>query len=196
LENADRDILEELVIPERERVLTSKRYGTTATGTVLKEIHVGFCDWCGRRLAENDRTIICCVCRRKLCESPSCVVAIDGRSYCLEHAQQSLPLSRFQWKIIHGLINALSLDEIKDLARTTRGDLIPALVQLKARGYIKKKGVSLLSRYEVLERGVLAWRTYHKAFTDSDMAFFVSEVNSHLNEVNEYDVKKRRGERR
>jgi len=196
LENTQRDILEEIVIPEDEHVLTSKRYSATAAGTVLKEIRVGFCDWCGRRLGENDRTIICCMCRRKLCESPSCALVLDGRNHCPEHAQQSLPISRLQWKVIHGLVNSLSLDEIRDLTRTKRNDLVPALDQLKASGYVEKKGISLFSRYEVLDRGVLAWRTYCGAFADSDTAYFVSEVESHLREVSEYGAKRCGGKRR
>jgi len=196
LENVDREILEEVVLPGNERVLAGKRYTATAAGAVSKEIRVPFCDWCGRRLGEKDRTIICCVCRRKLCESPSCAIALEGRNYCPEHAQQSLPISRLQWKIIHGLINVLSLDEIKDLTHTKRDDLVPALAQLKIIGYIEKKGISLFSHYEVLDRGVLAWRTYHKAFTDSDIAYFVSEVGSYLREVSGRGAKKCGGERR
>jgi len=196
LENVDREILEEVVLPGNERVLAGKRYTATAAGAVSKEIRVPFCDWCGRRLGEKDRTIICCVCRRKLCESPSCAIALEGRNYCPEHAQQGLAISRLQWKIIHGLINVLSLDEIKDLTHTKRDDLVPALAQLKIIGYIEKKGISLFSHYEVLDRGVLAWRTYHKAFTDSDIAYFVSEVGSYLREVSGRGAKKCGGERR
>lgn len=198
LENEDnvRAFLEEVVLPEKETVLTSKRYVTTATGTILRETRVAFCDRCGYRLDSDKVTIICCICRRKLCDSPRCAIYYRGRHYCENDLQQILPLNRLQFKIIHGLSNNLELDKIKELARSKDGEFHLAINALRHHNYIDKKGVSLFSHYEVLEHGILAWRTYHKAFSDADVAYFGYEVENHLKEVNRTDSKNRGRENR
>lgn len=187
-ENIDRDILEEIVIPENERVLTSKRYGTTAAGTVFKEIRVGHCDWCGRRLGE--RTVICCSCKRKLCELPSCAISLEGKNYCPEHAQQILPLTRLQFKILHGLIYELDLTSIRELARSNRLEFDVALNQLRVNGYVEKKGLSLFSVNVVSDRGILAWKKYQCVFGPGDVSHFIEEVQNHLKEVEHVGIER------
>jgi hypothetical protein len=185
LEKVDRAILEEIVIPEGDGVLASKRYITTAAGAVLKETRVAFCDRCGRRLEEGKATILCCVCSRKLCDSlsQSCAIEYRGRHYCEDDLQQLLPLDRLQWKIIHGLMNELRVDEIKDLSRSKDDEFHSALNELRVQGYLEKKGLSLFSRYEVLDQGILAWKTYQKSFNDGDIEYFVSEAENHVMEI-------------
>ena len=190
-----RYILEEVVLPEREGTLTSKRYATTATGTVLKETRLAFCDQCGSRINHEKITIICHSCKRKLCTSPRCALDYLGKHYCGDCLLQILPFNRVQFKIIHGLINKLRLNEIRDLARSRNDELRAALNELLIHGYVEKKGVSLFSRYEVLQLGVLAWRTYHAAFCDADVAYFMVEVGNRLKEVNSNEPEKQCGKR-
>jgi len=186
LENVDRDILEERVVPEKEKVLTSKRYMTTAAGTVLREIRVSFCDYGGERLSDSEQTVICCEDQRKLCNSHA--IRYLGRYYCPDCLQHVLPLDRLQFKIIHGLINELSLDDIRELARSKKDEFHSALSDLVVDGYLEKKGISLFSYYEVLDRGILAWRTYLQAFNEADVAQFMQEVDEHLKEVKANDI--------
>jgi hypothetical protein len=180
-----RDILEERELPEREKVLTSKRYMTTAAGKVLRETRIAFCDWCGSRLDNNRVTIICCICGRKLCNSPSCATSYEGRHYCEDDLQQILPLEKLQFKVIHGLVYGLSLDKIKELTHCQREEFDPALEELLNRKYIEKKGISIFAYYQVLDHGILAWKTYYDAFMKGDVAHFIEEIDNHVAEENE-----------
>jgi hypothetical protein len=180
LEQVDKDraVLEEIVLPEKEGVLSSKRYVTTANGAVLRETGVGFCDHCGSRLDENKGTIVCSSCRRKICgcDSPQCAIGYRGRYYCEECLQQLLSLDRLQFKIIHGLVNNLRLSEIRDLTHSKKEEFDSALNQLTANGYLDRKGISLFARYEILDRGILAWKTYYRSFsTDGEIAYFIEQ---------------------
>jgi len=176
-------ILEERELPEKQGILSSKRYATTTNGSVIRETGIAFCDGCGYRLDSNRATIICCVCRKKLCTSPSCSIDYAGRHYCEDDLQRILPLERLQFKIIHGLSCNLGLTEVRDLVRCQKEDFNSALKELVARKFVEKTGLSLFSRYEVLDRGILAWKTYYKAFTENgDVAYFVEEVNNHVKE--------------
>lgn len=191
MEKASKDILEEKVLPERNGVLTSKRYTTTEAGTVLRETRIAFCDWCGKRLDENGATIICKTCGRKLCPSPSCAIVYEGKHYCEDDLQRLLPLTTSQFKIIHGLVNELDVNEIKDLTHSRKEEFHSALNDITSKGYIEKKGVSLFSSYKVLDRAILAWRTYYEAFSKKgDVAHFIEEVENQVREVGE-DANKR-----
>jgi hypothetical protein len=90
--------------------------------------------------------------------------------------QQILPLDRLQFKIIHGIINKLELDEIKDLIHSRKEEFDSALNRLRISGYLDKKGISLFARYEILERGILAWKTYYRPFSsDGEIAYFIEQ---------------------
>jgi len=182
MENVERDILEEVVLPEdREGILTSKRYSTTAAGSVRREIRLSFCDYGGERIRDGEQTIVCCEDQKKLCKSHA--IRYLERHYCPDCLQRHLPLSRLQFKILHGLIKGLQLSDIKELVRSRTEEFRAALSELKARRYVEKKGVSLFSYYEIADRGVLAWKTYSLAFENSELAHFVEEVENHLKEV-------------
>ena len=195
MENLERDIVEEKTLPEREGVLASKRYATTAPGTVLKEVRVAFCDSCGRRLNGNDATVLCCVCKKKLCPSP-CAIVFEGKHYCEDDLQRVLPLSRLQWKILHGLISELPLDEVRDLVRSRKQEFRSALNELRVNGYVERRGVSLFASHELLDRGIMAWKTYQRAFADGDVSHFMDEVKARLEEVSEDGAKRPCGKRR
>ena len=185
-----RDILEERELPEKEKVLASKRYTTTTAGKVLRETRVAFCDWCGHRLDNSKVTIICCTCGRKLCNSSSCAANYEGRHYCEEDLQRILPLERLHFKIIHGLICGLNLEKIKDLTHCQKESFNSALKDLINRNYVEKKGISLFSSYEVLDHGIRAWKTYHDVFTKGDVAHFKDEVTNHIKEETENAVER------
>jgi hypothetical protein len=195
MENLERDIVEEKTLPERVGILASKRYATTAPGTVLKEVRVAFCDSCGRRLNGNDATVLCCVCKKKLCPSP-CAIVFEGKHYCEDDLQRVLPLSRLQWKILHGLISELPLDEVRDLARSRKQAFRSALNELRVNSYVERRGVSLFASHELLDRGIMAWKTYQRAFAEGDVSHFMDEVRARLEEVSEDGAKRPCGKRR
>lgn len=174
MEPVDRPVVEEIVVPEKEGVLSSKRYVTTANGAVLRQTGLAFCDNCGGRLDEHKTTIVCRNCRRKICDSPHCAIANRGRYFCEDCSQRDLPLDPLQFEIIHGLINNLRLSEIRDLTRCKKEAFVAALNQLTANGYLDRKGVSLFAHFEILDRGILAWKTYYRSFsTDGEVAYFM-----------------------
>jgi hypothetical protein len=193
MEDMERDILEEVVLPEREGILTSKRYSTTAAGTVRRETRLPFCDYGGERISEGEQTIVCCEDRKKLCKYHA--IKYLERNYCLDCLQRHLPLSRLQFKILHGLIKGLQLHRIKEIARSRVEELRAALDELKAQGYVEKKGISLFSYYEAVDRGILAWKTYSATFANSDVAHFIEEVENHLKEVEHSHVERSNRER-
>lgn len=193
--SGDRIILEEKVVPEEDRVLTSKRYKTTDAGGVLREIRLAFCDFCRRRLSDNDSTILCSSCQRKLCSS--CAIFFEGQHYCHDDLQDLLPLDRLGFKIIHGLVNGLDTNEIRDLTGCKRDAFKSALNQLAVNGHVEKIGVSLFSHCRVLDHGILAWKTYDKAFSkDEDVRYFIEEVKRRLEEVREDGVERQDRKRR
>ena len=197
LENTNRDktILQERVLVEEKGVLTSKRYASRADGTVLREIRVAFCDYGGERLSDAEQTLVCCQDQVKLCKSHA--IRYLGKYYCPDCLQQALPLSRLQFKILHGLIKEIEgLHDIKDLTRSKKEDFDSALDRLRDSGYLEKKGISLFSYYEVTDHGVLAWRTYLEAFADGDVLQFMEEVERHLEEVKQSVDKKHVGNSR
>ena len=178
MEDVDEDttFLEETVVPAKEGgVLSSKRYATTINGIVLTQTGVAFCDHCLSRL-DDKTTILCCDCGRKLCNSPQCAIHYRGRHYCEDCLQLILQLDRLQFKIIHGLINKLRLDQIKKLAHSKREEFDSALNQLVVNGYLDKKGISLFAHHEILERGILAWKTYYRSFSsEGEIAYFLEQ---------------------
>ena len=194
MSGSDKVILEERILPERSRLLGGKRYITKANGLVLRESFVCFCDSCGFRLDQEKPVIICQVCRRKLCSSPSCAILYSGRHYCPQDLQQILPLKRLQFKIIHGLINELSLGSIKDLTHSKREEFTVVVDELKLRGYVERKGFSLFSYYQLLELGILAWRTYYRSFSaDDDVSYFIEEVTKKVQESGDHADKRNDG---
>ena len=191
--DGDRTILEERVIPEEERVLTSKRYRTTDTGT-LKEIRVAFCSWCRRRLSQSERTVICCICHKVLCDSPSCVLMFEGRHYCRDDLQRILPMDKLQFLLVHGLVKGLKPDEIRELSRSQKESFRSALNRARANRLIERKGVSFYAYDQVSDYGVLCWKTHYPAFSqDGEVSFFIEEVENHLMEVNENERKRYSG---
>jgi hypothetical protein len=193
VENAERDILEERTVAADQGILTSKRYATTATGTVLKETRVAFCDFCGTRLDDEHRTIVCCEDRKKLCES--CAIRYLGKFYCEDCLQRLLPLTRLQFKTLYGLIQELDLGSIRELARSSRQEFDSALNQLRVNGYVEKKGVSLFSVIVVTDLGILAWKTYEAVFIHGDVSHFMEEVQNHLMEVEHSGIERNNRER-
>ena len=196
LENTDREktVYEERVIPEeqeREHVLTSKLYKTTEAGIVEKEIRVSFCSWCQKRISQSEKTTLCCICRRVLCDAPSCAIAFEGKHYCRDDLQRILPMNKLQFLLVHSLLEGLTLDEIKELSRSEKESFRSALNQARAAGLVEKKGIGIFSHYDVSHQGVLCWRTHYPAFSqDGDVSFFLEEVERCLEEVNEYDRKR------
>jgi len=101
------------------------------------------------------------------------------------------------FKIIHGLVIGLELDEITDLTGCKRDTFKSALNQLAVNGYVEKIGVSLYSYPHVLDRGILAWKTYDKAFSkDEDVCYFIGEVKRRLEEVRRDGVERQDRKRR
>jgi len=191
--NRDRTILEERVIPEEEHVLTSKRYKTTDTGT-LKEIRVAFCSWCRRRLSQSERTVICCTCHRVLCDSPSCAIMYEGRHYCRDDLQRILPMDKLQFMLIHGLVEGLDLDKIREMSRSEKQGFRSALDRARANRLIERKGISLFAYDCVSDYGILCWKTHYPAFSqDGEVSFFMEEIERHLEEVNENERKRYSG---
>jgi len=95
-----------------------------------------------------------------------------------------------QFKIIHGLINGLEIETIKDLVRSKDDEFHSALNDLRLQSYIEKKGVSIFSYYEATDHGILAWKTYYEAFAESDVGHFIEEVKNHPKEVKQSADKK------
>jgi len=192
--NRDKIVYEERVIPEEEYVLTSKRYKTTEAGSVAKEVRVSFCSWCQKRISQSENTTLCCVCHRVLCDDPSCSIAFSGKHYCRDDLQRILPMNKLQFLLMHGLLQGLTLDEIKELSRSEKESFRSALNQARAAGLVEKKGIGLFSHYDVSQQGVLCWRTHYATFSrDGDVSFFLEEVERRLEEVNENERKRRSG---
>ena len=193
----EKTVYEERVVPEQEFVLTSKRYKTTEAGIVAKEVRVSFCSWCQKRISQSERTILCCICRRVLCDDPTCAMAFEGRHYCRDDLQRILPMNKLQFLLVHGLLEGLTLDEIKELSRSEKKGFRSALNQATISGLIEKKGVGIFSRCEVSHQGVLCWRTHYAAFSrEGDVSYFLEEVERHLAEVSGNERKRYSGKGR
>jgi len=182
LENIGEDILEELILPERQGILGSRRLRSTLHG-VLRETRVAFCDQCGRRLEEDKPTVICCICGKKLCASQTCALDYERRHYCEDDVQAQLPLTKHGHMILSGMIQGLVLGDIKDLAHLSSDEVQSALNQLLEQKYVEKRGVSLFSSYRIRDRGILAWKTYEPAYSrDGNVSHFESELTNYLQE--------------
>ena len=187
----DKTVYEETVIPEEEYVLTSKRYKTTETGTVAKEVRVSFCSWCHKRISQSEKTILCCICRRVLCDAPSCAIMLEGKNYCRDDLQQTLPMNKLHFLLVHSLLAGLTPDEIKQLSRCDKESFRSALKQARTAGLVEKKGIGIFSSYIVSHHGVLCWKTHYPALSrDGDVSFFIEEVERHLKEVNDHERKR------
>jgi hypothetical protein len=193
----EKTVYEEIVIPEQELVLSSKKYKTTEAGIVSKEVRVSFCSWCQRRISQSEKTTLCCVCHRVLCDEPSCAIALEGRHYCRDDLQRVLPMNKLHFLLVHGLLEGLTLDEVKELSRSGKEDFRSAINQATTAGLIEKKGIGIFSRCEVSHLGVLCWRTHYPGFAqDGDVAYFFEEVQRHHEEVNANERKRNSGKGR
>jgi hypothetical protein len=178
------EILEEIVLPERIGFLGSKSY-ETVNGKIVKTTRLIFCDNCGYRLDENKLIVLCKICGKKLCSSHSCTFEYQRKHYCEEHIQQILPLSAHGFEILHCIIAEVEPSRVPKFASISNDDYKEALNELVELGYVKEKGVSLFKTYKVLDRGILAWKTYLNAFTtQGDVTHFLQKLTEGL-EVNE-----------
>lgn len=182
LDNAERNIMEEVVLPERQAVLASKKTRSTANG-ILRETRVPYCDYCGQRMEEDKPSIICCTCGKKLCSSDSCALQYERRHYCEDDLQVRLPLSKDGYMVLLSLIKDLNVGEIGDLTSLSNEDVRKAMGQLVSEKYVERRGLSLFSFYRVCQRGLSAWKTYSPAYRhDGIIAHFESELTNHLQE--------------
>jgi hypothetical protein len=176
------DILEEIILPERAGVLGSKSY-RSINGKILKTTRLIFCDSCGTRLDENKPIVICRTCGSKLCSSHSCAFEFQRKHYCEEHMQQLLPLSVHGFEILRCILAEVPPIEGCEFAHMTHDRYRLALNELLEAGYIEKKGISLARSYKVLDRGILAHRTYASAYSnDGNVVHFESELINYLQE--------------
>lgn len=176
LENAKRSIIEEVVLPERQGVLSSNKTSATSSG-ILQETRVPYCDYCGQRLDEDKPSVICCACGKKLCSSDSCALEYERRHYCEADLQVRLPLSREGYMVLLGLIKGLNVGETRDLASLSNEEVRTGIDQLLSEKYVEKRGLSLFSFYQVRQRGLSAWKSYAPAYRhDRSIAHFESEL--------------------
>lgn len=178
------DILEEVVLPERVGFLGSKSYNTI-NGKIVKTTRLIFCDNCGYRLDENKPIVLCKVCGKKLCSSHSCTFEYQRKHYCEEHMQQALPLSVHGFEILHCILAEVEPSRVREFANIKNDLYKEALNELLEVGYVEEKGISLFKTYKVLDRGILAWKTYLNAYAkQGDVAHFLQELTEELG-VNE-----------
>jgi hypothetical protein len=176
----ERDILEERVLPERTGVLGSKTY-RSVNGKIVKTTRTVFCDNCGYRLDEDKPIVICHACGKKLCSSRSCMFEYERKNYCEEHVQQLLPLSVHGFEMLRCLVAEVNPSMVRELGHVTRDTQKEALNELLEAEYIEKKGISLLTSYRLLDRGILAWKTYASAYShDGNVTHFESELANYL----------------
>jgi len=169
------EILEEIVLPERIGFLGSRSYDTV-NGKIVKTTRLIFCDNCGCRLDENKLIVLCKICGKKLCSSHSCTFEYQRKHYCEEHIQQILPLTAHGFEILHCVLAELEPGKVRELANISNDDYREALNELLELGYVKEKGVSLFKTYKVLDRGILAWKTYLNAYVmQGDVAHFLQK---------------------
>jgi hypothetical protein len=65
----------------------------------------------------------------------------------------------------------------------TRDSFKEALNQLLEAGYVERRGISLFATYRLLDRGILAWKTYGNAYRhDGSVAHFELELADYLQE--------------
>jgi hypothetical protein len=179
---SERKIMEEVILPERQAVLASKKTSSTANG-ILRETRVPFCDYCGQRMEEDKPSIICCVCGKKLCSSDSCALQYERRHYCEDDLQTQLPLSKEGYMVLLGLIKGLDFGQISDTASLSNEDVRKAVSQLVSEKYVERRGASLFSFYRLCQRGLTAWKSYASAYHhDKIIAHFESELNLKLQE--------------
>jgi len=178
----EREILEEIALPERTGILGSKTY-RNVSGKIVKTTRLIFCDNCGYRLDENKPIVICHACQKKLCSSHSCTFEYQRKNYCEEHIQQILPLTVHGFEILHCLVAEVNPSMVRELGHVTRDAQKDALNELLEAEYIEKKGISLLTIHRLLDRGILAWKTYASAYShDGNVAHFESELANYLQE--------------
>ena len=175
-----KEVMEELVVPERRGVLSSTRYRSVGE-KMVQETGIGFCDNCGYKLDEKKPIVICNYngCHKKLCTSHSCNYELRRNYYCKEHIQELLPLTFHGFEILHCVKSGLGVKKAKDLAGISKEDYRAALNEVLEAEYVVKKGISVFASSEITGKGVLAWKTYFEAFKqDGDVSHFMDKINS------------------
>lgn len=180
MENSEGDILEEITLPERRGILGSKTY-KSINGKILKTTRMNFCDNCGFMLDLNKPVVICSTCGKKLCSSHCCTFEYQRRHYCQECVQQLLPLNIDGFRVLRCILAEVEPGKARKFGHMTHESYKQALSELLEAGYIERRGVSLLRSHKFLDKGLLAFHTYERAYSqDPTVKHFESELSDYL----------------
>lgn len=176
-----RVLIEEKYVPEEERLLGGKTTSMLANGSIQKDVKIPFCDFCGKKLLEGEKLVLCSSCQRKICSS--CVIVHESKSYCRECAKQAISLTKQHFIVLFGTVNEVDLKNIKKFSCISSEDLRESLATLIERGLIERKGISVFTHYAATAKGFSVIQTCEQIYqNEGDAQRFMMKIQEFLGE--------------
>ena len=181
----------QVVLNERRVIdnsgLGGREISTNNQGAIERQILIGKCDVCGRRLFEDEAFKICSFCGRRLCSSPSrCSVTLSNGNTVCTHCLMTrfFPLDKGLDKVCVCIANSVeSIGTISNITHIDKKGVEHALTELKRLALVAKKGVFPFTSHHVLDRGLEAIGAYRQIWgEDYDILVFDAELRRHLSQ--------------
>jgi hypothetical protein len=167
--------------------LGGREISTDAQGTIQRQILIGKCDTCGRRLFDDEAFKICSSCGKRLCASPSkCSVTLsDGHTVCIRCLKTRVfPLNKSLFRVLISVAKDVgSIDAISKITHLDKRGVADALTMLNRLGLTIRRGILLFASHHILDRGMEAIGSYRQIWgEDYDMLVFGAELRRHLSQ--------------
>lgn len=181
----------QVVLNERRSIdssgLGGREISTDSQGTIQRQVLIGKCDTCGRRLFDDEAFRICTSCGQRLCASPSkcSVVLSNGNTVCVQCLKtRFFPLNKSLFKVLTCVANDIqSIDAMSKIAHLDKKEVVNALTVLNSSGLTTRKGILLFVNHHILDRGMEAIGLYKQIWgEDYDMLVFDAELRRHLSQ--------------
>lgn len=181
----------QVVLNERRSIdssgLGGREISADSQGTIQRQILIGKCDTCGRRLFDDEAFKICTSCGQRLCASPSkCSVTLsNGNTVCLRCLRtRFFPLTKSLFKVLICVANDIqSADAISKIVHLDKKAVADALTTLNSIGSTIRRGVLLFTSHRIQGLGLEAIGLYRQIWgEDYDMLVFDAELRRHLSQ--------------
>jgi hypothetical protein len=181
----------QVVLNERRSIdssgLGGREISTNSQGTIQRQILIGKCDTCGRRLYDDEAFKICSSCGKRLCASPSkCSVTLsNGGTVCIQCLKtRFFPLNKSLFKVLVCVADdAQSINAISKITHLDKKGVADALTILNSSGLTARRGLLLFASHHIVDRGLEAIGLYRQIWgEDYDMLVFDAELRRHLSQ--------------
>jgi len=178
----------QVVLNERRSIddsgFGSREISTTPQGAIQRDILIGVCDICKKRLYDDEAFRICSSCGRRLCASPSqCSVIYQNKTICIECLKtRFIQLNKTLYKTLVCTANEVSsTTAISEITHSVEEEVRSALKRLIDLGLITKRGFFVFSAYQVTARGMEAIALYRQVWgSDYDTLVFDAELRRYI----------------